>query len=161
MPAVFNVQGRQFSFSWVAVWLVAEVLVFLAIVDRYGFLMAVLAQVASAALGISLLRWHGRNTLQMFGQPNGASNRPEQYLAQAAIGALGAVLFIVPGFLSSIVAILLIVPAFRHYAAKAFGKMLPVFPRSAASSQPNTVDLDPTEWANASPSASDENKRLR
>ena len=152
----FSVEFRnqRFSIGWMALWFLAEVIVFLAIVDRFGVGAALLAQLVSMIIGVVLLRRLGRKALVALrqGVPAGAT---DSSIADGLMAGLGAALFVAPGFLSTLAALALSVPALRGLLTKRFGKVL----RQPAGRPParggGAVDLDPAEWRRGADSGPD------
>ena len=163
MALSFQVQGRQFSFRWVTIWLVAELLLFVLLAERFGFLVALLIEIVPMVVGVSLLRRHGRSIMQTLAQPVPDA---AQGMGASALNIAGAVLLIVPGLLTSIAALALSVPGLRQFLAAKFAALLPVMPqpgmyKSDRSSANNTVDLDPAEWTHTQDPPPADIKRLR
>ena len=146
-------QNRRFSIGWMALWFVAEVIVFLAIVDRFGLGAALLTQLVSMVIGVVLLRRLGRKALAALrqGVPAGADGS----IADGLLAGLGAALFVAPGFLTTLAALALSVPALRRLLTKRFDKAL----RQPAGRPParggGAVDLDPAEWRRGADSGPD------
>lgn len=97
---------------------IAELYTFIAFVDRYSFLDGLLGLILSAVIGFFLLRVQGKSALidlqsEMIKNPENLSNS----LLLKALGFLSAILFIIPGFLSDIVAFALLLPGSRHLIA--------------------------------------------
>ena len=146
MPLSFQLRNRQFSAGWVGIWLCAELFVFLLVAGRYGFGAALLAQIVSMLVGAVLLRRLGRNVLNALQQGLRADAAPESGFADGLVAAFGAVLFVLPGFLSTAVAVALSVPFVRRIVSR---RLVPFF-RSvtgkADSGGTEALDLDPAEW---------------
>jgi UPF0716 protein FxsA len=94
-------------------WVLAEIAAFVAVGRALGIFWTLLAVVAVSAGGLLLLRVQGLATLL---RARASLARGEPPLAQAFDGAclaLAALLFLVPGFLSDLAALALLVPPVR------------------------------------------------
>ena len=144
MALSFQFQARRFSGRWVSLWIVAEILVFALCVDYFGFLPALAAQLASMLAGALILRRLGRKALRALSAGAQAAAVDGAALGAGVLAGLCAALLIAPGFLTTLAALLLAIPAVRRLAVRRF---LPqgARPRGAGG----TVDLDPAEWSRA------------
>jgi UPF0716 protein FxsA len=128
-----------------AVWLGAEILAFIAVVYAAGLTGAILLGLLTTFAGIALLRQlgHGvtkemRRALQ--GEPLG-----EEALLDGTLAAFGALLLILPGFLSDIIGFALAAPSIRQWFARRFGAAAP--PKSGANGQASDIlELSPEDW---------------
>ena len=146
-------QNRRFSIGWMALWFIAELIVFLAIVDRFGIGAALLAQLVSMVIGVALLRRLGRKALVALrqGLPAGADSS----IADGLLAGLGAALFVAPGFLSTLAALALSVPTLRRWLTKRFDTALRQPSGRAPAQGGGAVDLDPGEWRRGADSGPD------
>ena len=96
------------------VYLFLEIWAFSVAIETFGFWLAVYSVILSAAIGFSILKNYGMQNL--------AAN-PSQVTHKMLI-SLGGVLLIVPGFLSDIIGILLILPGSRHFLMRVLGKYI-------------------------------------
>jgi UPF0716 protein FxsA len=119
-------------------WLFAEVFLFTLFADAIGLAGAILVTLLTSFIGAVLLRRQGhaaRDALKAM-IAGGASIRPAPEALQNGVStALGAVLLILPGFLSDCVGLALIVPALRRV-----GRPPP------APKKPDVLDLSPQDW---------------
>jgi UPF0716 protein FxsA len=95
---------------------VAEIVLFVLVAQAIGFAWTLLAVVVTSALGGWLLRregiraWRGLRAAARSGQPVGAD------ATTGAVGLLGAVLLLIPGFLTDLAGLALLVPPVRALA---------------------------------------------
>lgn len=97
---------------------IAELYAFILFVEKYSFVDAMLTLLISAALGLFLIQIQGRNSLVNL-QKDFAQN-PQNItdnLLLKGLGLLSGLLFIIPGFISDAIAILLLLPGTRHLIA--------------------------------------------
>lgn len=126
-------------------WLVSEVAVFILVVDRIGFGGAFLIGLGALILGLAILRRIGfaavrklRNTVEGT-QPTTGS------ILDGSLAALGAVLLIIPGFISDVVGLALAAPSIRQWLAHRFAAVdRPGRPPPRVRT--GTIDLEPTDW---------------
>ena len=98
--------------------LVAEVAVFIVVGNLIGFGFAVLAVLAFMALGAVLLRREGGRAWRRYQSVAAVGERPGPHLTRSLIGLLGAVLLLVPGFLTDLVGLALFIPPVRTLAGR-------------------------------------------
>ncbi len=118
-----------------------EVILMILVGQEIGALGVIGLLLLSLVAGIALLRWQGMESLR---RVQGALQRGEVPLREIRDGfalVLAGVLFIVPGFLSDIAAILLLLPPVRRLVAVRLDKA----PGAAGrKSGPTTIDAE--EW---------------
>ena len=129
---------------WVNVWLVGELLAFFLIVDLYGWGGAIFAQIVSTVVGLIMLRRLGgavSNTITSASRGSAVSGNS---LADGVISGIAAVLLILPGYLSSLIAVVLGVTPVRNWVLEQFSKKIGI---AGASAPPaGALDLDPSQW---------------
>ncbi len=97
---------------------IAELYVFMLFVEKYSFVDALLTLMLSAVLGIFLIQVQGRGSLASLQKD--FSQNPQNItdnLLLKGLGLLSGVLFIIPGFISDLIAILFLLPGTRHLIA--------------------------------------------
>ncbi|MBW6439951.1 FxsA family protein [Actinoplanes hulinensis] len=97
---------------------VAEIVVFLAVADAIGALWAVLLLAASCVAGIALLRREGVRGFRAFQEAVRAGRPPGKEVSNSLIGLFGALLLALPGFLTGIAGLLLLLPPGRILARR-------------------------------------------
>lgn len=119
-----------------------EVVVFVLVAASIGFWNAVLAAVATSVAGALLLRTAGQPRLRQF-QSSLAGGVAFSADGAGLFTVLAGFLLLLPGFLTDLLAILLLVPAVRRL----FGAAITRYMRSqGAAPTPGVVDLEPGEW---------------
>ena len=131
------------SGRWLALWVAAEVLLFLLLAEWFGFGRVIVAQIASTLVGLALLRRLGRS----LPAPKGRGPLPPETGAAALAGSgLSALLFAMPGFLTTVAGLLLLAPFVR----RRLNRKVEAWLRGALSRTPgmrgDTIDLDAGEW---------------
>ncbi len=130
---------------------VAEFFVFSRLIDAFGLGTTLLASLALAALGVVMLR---RNlsqipaALQEFINPLNGAAGPDRSATSGSntatklgLNALGALLLIIPGFLSSLVGALLFLPPVRAFAGPTVEKRMQAFQPFSAPGGSQPFDL--------------------
>jgi UPF0716 protein FxsA len=127
------------------VWLGCELLAFVLVLGKIGWTGAVLVGVASTVLGLAMLRRVGASAIRSLRRSvQGAQPTPGGML-DGSLAALGAVLLILPGFLSDLVGLALAAPSVRQWLAHRFGAVARPG-RPAVRPPTGTIDLGPGDW---------------
>ena len=100
------------------VMLAAEVVVFIVVGKLIGFGFAVLILLALMALGAFLLRQEGLRAWRRYQSVASLGERPGPHLTRSLVGLLGAVLLLVPGFITDVVGLALFLPPIRTLASR-------------------------------------------
>jgi len=90
-----------------------EIATFVIVGGAIGVLPTIGLVIASAVLGMVLLRISGVGALARAQTEVQSGRDPGQHLARAGMIAVAAVLLLIPGFLTDIIALLLLIPAVR------------------------------------------------
>ncbi len=127
-----------------ALWLALEFFAFVAVAQTIGLGGALLAGFLTSLAGFALLRQSSGETLGLMRRAWAGEPPRDGALAEGLIGALGALLLILPGFLSDLVGLAFAAPSLRQWAARRVmdGK---IFVRRRAAA-PGVIDLNPGEW---------------
>ena len=126
-------------------WAVAEVLALLIAVKTLGFGGAILLTIGSSLLGVVLMRRLGLGAAQHLRAAIGGGAAPQGALLDGMLAALGALLLILPGFVSDLAGLALAAPSVRQAIAARFGAAGPV-PSRRSAAKPDVIDLSPAEW---------------
>jgi UPF0716 protein FxsA len=123
------------------VWLAAELSVFFYVADQIGFFGAVLLSLATSYVGILLLRRIGgaarQRLFELLRTPTAGFSVLDFGLRDGAAAAIGAVLLILPGFLSDALGAILALAASGFWLQR---------PLPAERKAEDVVDLSPEEW---------------
>jgi UPF0716 protein FxsA len=98
---------------------IAEVVVFLSVAHLIGGAWAVLLVLASSVVGLALLRREGVRGWRRFRAAAVEGRPPGEQVSNSLVGLAGALLLALPGFLTAVVGVLLLVPPGRHMARRA------------------------------------------
>ena len=95
---------------------VLEVFVFIEVGRAMGWLLTVLLLIGTSVLGARLLPIQGRSAIERVSVAVSERRAPARAALDGALGFLGAVLLVVPGFVTDAVGALLLLPATRALA---------------------------------------------
>lgn len=87
-----------------------------------GALLTILLLILSGMVGMFLLRHQGLATLARFQRDMQAGQRPAQSLLEGTLILLSGLLFIIPGFFTDIIGLVLLFPPTRYLLVKALLK---------------------------------------
>jgi UPF0716 protein FxsA len=88
---------------------VVEVFVFIEIGQAIGWLLAVVLLLGTSVLGLLLLRVQGRSAIERVSRAVSERRAPAGAAIDGALGFLGAALLVVPGFVTDVLGVLLVV----------------------------------------------------
>jgi UPF0716 protein FxsA len=106
---------------------VLEVFVFIEVGRAIGWLLAVVLLVGICVLGVQVLRIQGRSAIDRVSLAVSEHRAPARAAVDGALGFLGALLLVVPGFVTAVFGALLLFPVTRtltrrwisrHYATR-------------------------------------------
>jgi UPF0716 protein FxsA len=97
-------------------WPVAELFVAIKVAEAIGVLLTVVLLIASWPLGVSLLRAEGRVAWRRLSAAVAAGRPPAREVLNGALVVVGGVLLIVPGFITDVFGLLLLLPPTRRLA---------------------------------------------
>ena len=95
---------------------VAEFAVFVAVAHAIGFGWALLMIIGSSIVGLMLLRREGVRGWRAFRGAAESGRPPGAQVSNSLVGLLGALLLAVPGFISAVAGLLLVLPPVRILA---------------------------------------------
>jgi UPF0716 protein FxsA len=110
---------------------IAELLFLINVGNHIGWVNAIFALVVSGILGAGLARSQGRYVLGQLQEQLARGQAPTNEVLHGILIFVGGILFLIPGFLSDIVAIFLVLPGSRHLMAAYLKRR---FARTGASS---------------------------
>lgn len=95
---------------------IAEIVVFVLLAKAIGLAWAILIAIVTSAIGLVLLRREGSRGWRRFRTAVAEGRPPGREGVDGAVGLLGAVLLLTPGFISDAVGLLLLAPPIRAAA---------------------------------------------
>lgn len=129
------------------VWTLAEIVAFVLVVHQIGWTGAILLQILISIVGFRMLRDLGVKAGENLRRVFERTTPGDGAMLHGMLATLGAVLMIVPGFVSDLVGMALSAPSLRQMLARRFG---------GKTRQPAThdmIDLAPHEWSRLEPGA--------
>jgi UPF0716 protein FxsA len=137
---------------YLSLWLGAELAAFAAVVHLIGFPGAIAACILTSLAGLATLRRVGLSAALRLRQAVAARSKDHSVLSREALldgtlAGLGAVLLILPGFVSDLLGLALAAPSFRYWAASRLGLGKAGRPGSGHRSAPALIELAPREWS--------------
>ena len=129
---------------WALAWVIAEILVFTALVHAMGLGATLLLGLGTTVLGFIMLRRVGLDTVRTLRRSAQSGTPPNGGLLDGLLSGLGAVLLMVPGFLANAAGLALMAPSARGAVIARFGDAGSRVPRKPA--RPGVIDLGPSDW---------------
>ena len=99
-------------------WPVLEVFVFIEVGLAIGWLPAIVLLLGASLLGTQLLRVQGRAAIERVSAAVSERRAPGRAALDGALGFLGGVLLVVPGFVTDVLGALLVLPPTRTLAGR-------------------------------------------
>jgi UPF0716 protein FxsA len=129
-------------------WPVAEVFVAIKVAEAIGVLFTVLLLIAGVPLGVWLTRAEGRTAWRRLSAAVAAGRPPGREVIDGALVLIGGMLFIVPGFITDLIGLLLLVAPSRSVAGAAIARnvqsRLVVAATRFSGAPPSRYDVDST-----------------
>jgi UPF0716 protein FxsA len=97
---------------------VIEVFAFIEVGHAIGWLAALVVLIGSSIVGARLVRTQGRSTIEGVSLAVSEHRPPARVAIDGALGFLGAVLLAVPGFVTAVLGVLLLIPVTRSLARR-------------------------------------------
>ncbi len=142
---------RQNLGTLVALACLAELLTFIAVVDWIGFGPAVLLGFGATLLGLARLRRVGTAALGRLRDVAEGRVAREDAFIDGALGTIGAVLLVLPGFLTDMIGLALLAPSCRDWVKGRVGFTTSPLagPRktSRRGAGPRIIDLDTDDFS--------------
>jgi UPF0716 protein FxsA len=126
---------------------ILEIVVFIIVGGAIGVLKTVLLILAAVVLGAVLIRSSGLSLLSRLRADMSGGRAPEKALVSSAMTAIAGVLLIVPGFISDVVGLLLLLPPLQHMAAARMAAGVMIVGEARPRRPADVVDLDPEDFA--------------
>jgi UPF0716 protein FxsA len=125
----------------------AELAGFILVAMSVGWLWAGLAFVGTSILGVALLKRMGRHELaRLTGALRNDGLAALRLDSPGVATLLGAVLLILPGFITDAVGAALFLPPFRKWAASALARAAGAARKRDHGGRDRIIDLEPGEW---------------
>jgi UPF0716 protein FxsA len=99
-------------------WPIAELFVAFKVAEAIGFLWTLLLIVASWPIGSWAMRSQGRLVMRHLREAMAAGEAPARSMLEGALVVVGGLLLIVPGFITDVVGVLLLLPPSRALAER-------------------------------------------
>jgi UPF0716 protein FxsA len=123
----------------------AEIVVFVAVALKIGFLAAVALTILTSLAGMAIIRNAGQSSVARVRTAFGERVIGRTELdGPGFLSVLAGFLMAVPGFLTDILGVLLLLPATRHWIHAALRRALAQAERPTG--EPGVVDLAPDQW---------------
>jgi UPF0716 protein FxsA len=140
------------GFVYLALWLGSELAAFEAAVYLIGFAGAVLLCILTSLAGLASLRRMGlaaalRLRQALVRRNGGGSGLSREALVDGTLAGLGAVLLILPGFVSDFLGLALAAPSFRLWVAERLNLSRLSHGQGGRAQAPALIDLTPDEWS--------------
>ncbi len=132
----------------VLVWLVSEVVAFSFMVKVFGLGLTLLLTLGSTVLGVAMLRRLGMDAAQHLRRTMGQGGAKSDLVVDGSLTALGALLLIIPGFVSGLVGLALASPSVRQTLLSRFvtRDSPPARKPMGRNARPDVIDLSPDDW---------------
>lgn len=105
-------------FVLLVLWPLAELYVIIKISEAIGFLWMLLLLIVSWPVGWRLIRHQGRAALRRLSQALAAGRAPSNEVLDGTLVLLGALLLLVPGFITDAIGLLFLLPPSRAVARR-------------------------------------------
>lgn len=138
------------------VWILAEICVFALVVQLIGWFGAIILGLATTLIGVGILRKLGQGAAHSIKLAMNGGHIPGGRMLDGLLTALGAVLLIVPGFMSDIAGLVLAAPSARQWLATRFGGG----DDAKRAKRPDIIDLSPEDWSSLEKPAARASHRL-
>lgn len=131
-----------------------EIAGFIIVGKQIGVFATLALIILSMILGLILLRAQGIALLTAMRRELGAGRVPDRELAHGALVILGAILLIIPGFVSDIIGLLLFTPLIRDLIWRYFSNRISIrtgFQTNSYKDKGQTIDLDADDYHSSDP----------
>ena len=137
---------------YLSLWLGAELAAFAAVVHVIGFTGAIVACFLTSFAGFATLRRVGLSAAMRLRQVIAARARDPSILSREAVldgtlAGLGALLLILPGFVTDLLGLALAAPSFRFWAADRLKLSKTARAGRGSRAAPTLIELAPREWS--------------
>lgn len=119
---------------------IVEIALFIKVGQTIGLWPTLALVIAAALLGGALLRQQGLSVLMQLRGNVAAGRMPAQTIADAMLIGVAALLLVLPGFLSDVVGLSLLIPPVRHWIYKTLAGNFTVVSTTGFRAQPSPED---------------------
>lgn len=127
----------------------AELVVFILMVERFGLGTTLLLTLASSCFGFLCLQRSGQSAAAAFSRLSEGGLSGAGSLLDGVLGTVGGLLLVVPGFLTDLAGLALVAPPSRRWLARRFGVSLEgsVERPDRRKTGPQTIELGQDDWS--------------
>jgi UPF0716 protein FxsA len=136
--------GRMLYFALLIVPIL-EIATFVAVAETIGFWPALAGVLLMSLIGAAVMRRQGFSLLNEIRATIGHGQMPARALADAMLVGIAGVLMVIPGYLTDIVGLLLLIPPLRHWSYRLLARRMGAARgANGAPSQraPDVIELD-------------------
>jgi UPF0716 protein FxsA len=138
--------GRIAYFGLIIVPIV-EIAIFVAVAEWIGFWPALAGVLLMSLIGAAIMRRQGFSLLAEIRMTIGQGKMPARALADAMLVGTAGVLLVLPGYLTDVIGLLLLVPPLRHWCyALLARRLIRRPPGKPGTGGPRVVELDHDEF---------------
>lgn len=119
---------------------IVEIALFIKVGQTIGLWPTLALVIGAALLGGALLRQQGLSVLMQLRGNVAAGRMPAQTIADAMLIGVAALLLVLPGFLSDVVGLSLLIPPVRHWIYKTLAGNFTVVSTTGFRAQPSPED---------------------
>jgi len=124
-------------------WLIGEYIAFAYVVSLIGLSGALLIGILTFLIGIHTLKGLGLSALSNLRQRVGQTDQRNATGVEPIIHSIGALLLIIPGFLSDLIGLALLAPSLRGWIVTSQTRPLS---NARPNANPDIIDLDESSW---------------
>ena len=132
--------GRFFALGLIILPII-EIAIFIKVGQTIGLFPTLALVIGAALLGGLLIRMQGLSVLTQLRSNVSAGHMPARTIADTMMIGLAALFLVLPGFLSDIVALALLLPPVRHWIYASLAKRIKVV--TPAGYRPNASGYEP------------------
>jgi len=123
--------------GFVIIWIVLELLVFVGVAKLIGVFPAILLIILSMIIGGAVMRIAGFNVAMRAQEKAARGEAPTSEMLQSAAIVMGGLFMMIPGFITSVIGLLLLIPVCREGLARWLLKKQVMSNRFASGFNPN------------------------
>jgi UPF0716 protein FxsA len=124
-------------------WPAAEIAAFIVVAAFVGLSTALLLMILMSIAGVLLLRHLGGSLARSRASARPAGIAAVSWGGNGMASGLGGILLVIPGFITSVLGLLILFPLSRHWLLAGWRRL---FAGSRRAADPDIIDLAPNEW---------------